>query len=107
MKEKLRVGILIENDTIPAWLHKMLTEIDNSFSSKIVLIVKNGTKKANKEIENQNRKYFVYNLYRKLDRNIFKQNPDAFESKDLNFLLNADKIELSSINNKNRNHENQ
>ena len=101
MKEKLRIGILLDNSEIPAWSYEMLSQVKNSVSSEIVLIVKNRSGKSKKigffKKLYKNRKNIVYILYRKLDRKFFKANPDAFEPKDVNSLLKVDVVEVKPI----------
>ncbi len=40
MRKKLRIGILVDDNNIPAWSYKMLEKINKSEHSEIVLIVK-------------------------------------------------------------------
>jgi hypothetical protein len=92
MKNKLRVGILVDSDKIANWSFTMLEEIKNSDSAEIVLVIKNAANKGDESLGfiqklRIKRKHLVYNFYRKLDRKIFKMKPDAFERKDIKGLL--------------------
>ena len=105
MKKRLRVGIILDKYEIPAWSFKMLSEIINGKSSKIVLIVKNSSSNENNygffNKVYQNKKQLVYYLFRKLDKKFFKTVPDAFESKNIKSLLNIDSISVNLANNNN------
>ncbi len=81
MSEKLRIAVLFQSDMIPAWSYQMLSKINLSSSSEIVLLIKNTQQSESKK------NYFVYDFYTKLDRKYFKQKPDAFELKSLKSLL--------------------
>ena len=101
MKNKLRIGILIDTYEIPAWSYKMLSEINHSTCCDLVLIVKN----KHRRIEDQrilmkayrDRKKLVYLLYRKLDRKFFRGKPDAFEVKNIKDLNHIPIIEIQPI----------
>jgi len=43
MIEKLRVGVLLDGETVPAWTARMLEEIEDSGDAEIVLLVFNGS----------------------------------------------------------------
>lgn len=98
MNERLRIGILTDNDVIPAWSYKMLSKIKASSFSEIVLIVEK--RKENDFIIGilnrlfKNTKYLVYHLYRRFDSTYYKSNHNAFESKHIKSLLNVDRIEV-------------
>lgn len=101
MKEKLRIGILLDNFEIPAWSFEMVSQVENSLSCEIVLIIKNKTKEPEnsvliKELY-QKSKNLIYTLYRKLDRKYFKANPDAFEPKNIHTLLNVDVLKVKPL----------
>ena len=96
MKNKLRVGILLDSNDIPAWSYQMLKEIKESSYAEIVLVVKNNPKKENKisfftKIWKSYNK-IAYSLYRKIDRKLFKCTPDAFELKNINTLISVNEI---------------
>jgi len=80
MKNKLRIGILLDSDMITAWSYKMLEEIKESNYAEIVVIVQNNAIKEKKKI-NILKKVFTnfssifFNLYNKLDKKLYKPNP--------------------------------
>ena len=100
MKKKLRIGLLIDNYLIHAWVFKMLEKIISSEHSEIVLIVKN-KKRIEKEQKNlfstilKNRKNLLFILFQKLDNKLFKNSPDAFKQKDLHEIVNCEEIEVT------------
>lgn len=98
MNNKLRIGILLENDNIPAWSYKMLQEIVKSKSSEIVLIVKNkdqkgGDKRLFKKILNNRRRMF-FSLFTKIESKLFKASNNAFALKNISTLLAVDTLEV-------------
>jgi len=100
MKEKLRIGILLDNYLIPHWSYRMLEEIRNSSGAEIVLIVKNKSGELKKpkrffKIFLENRKEIAYLVYRKLDRILFKCSPDAFDLKSVSNILSVDTLEIT------------
>lgn len=92
-KEKIRIGLLLENNEIPAWYHMMLSEIKISHYSDVILIIKKFPKEKENKRLFKNYKYFLYDLYCKLDRKKFKIAPDAFETKSVNSLLNIETVD--------------
>lgn len=98
MKQKLRVGILIDNHLIPNWAAKMIEVINSSEHSEIVLVVKK--KQSLKKAESlfsriwTRRKTILFILFKKLDNKIFKKNPDAFVLKDIRKSIECSEIEV-------------
>ena len=90
--KKISVGVIYDNDEVHAWICKMLIEIKNNVSSEIVLLIKNIT--PEKSIENAQ---YIYNLYNKIDRKIFKVSPDALEKKSLKSILDIHTIDGQHI----------
>lgn len=90
MNSKLRIGILLDNNLIPAWSYKMLEAIIKSSSSEIVLIVKNTPKNK----ITQGNENILFKLFTKLDKKLFKFTPNAFELKNILNILNIDTIEV-------------
>lgn len=85
-KEKLRLAILVNSTTIPAWAFGMLQRIEKSHFAEIVLFVVNNSneKKLSKIIKIKSKlKQFVYLAYNKLEHFLYKPNPDAFEGKSI------------------------
>lgn len=98
MDNKLRIGILIDSNTIPAWSYKMIDQINNSEHSEVVLTVKrehstSGSSSLFKRIWD-NRKHLLWILYNNIDNKIFKTNPDAFAKKKLRDIIDCDEISV-------------
>ncbi len=98
MNNKIRVGILLDSYDIPNWSYIMLQEILESSYAEIVLIVKNDSKVKRKKFSQgllNKRKKLIYRTYRRVDRKLFKCNPDAFERKNIRNLLSVPSIEVN------------
>jgi hypothetical protein len=99
MIEKLRIGLLLNNDMIPAWCYKMLEEIKGSYYGEVVLIVEKKSKgiKKNNIIKRfwRNRNNFIYRAYLLFDRKRYKNNPDASKLININTLLSVDTITVT------------
>ncbi len=93
MKEKLRIAVLIESEIVSNWIYQMLSKINSNYCSEIVLLIKSNQC----GIKKRKSKFFIYNLYRKLDRKQFRVFPDALEDKSLNSLLNIDIVSQENI----------
>lgn len=90
IQKKIRVGVLIDSFQIPAWSYKMLELIQNGGAAEIVLLIKNESSSAPVSESGsifQNSDTLLYKIYRKLDRKLFKANPDAFKRMDVDRLL--------------------
>ncbi len=92
MNKELRIAILIEHDIIPAWAYHMISKINDSVHSEIVILIED-TKPSKSESSN----HFLYNLYTKLDQKYFKTKPNAFELKSLKCLLNLKILNITDI----------
>ena len=96
MKQKLKVGILINDDFITSWSYKMLEEIKNSNYADIALIIKNKHKDTSRKsllyklyhLLFKNFDQLLYKIYNKLDNFYYKKDPDAFKQKNINNILN-------------------
>lgn len=84
LNKKLRIAILIRDENIASWAYDMLSKI--SSDTEVILLVKTNATKTNTT------KSFVHSWFKKFDRKEFKLNPDAFELKNINSLLNVDVI---------------
>ncbi len=99
-KQKLKIGLLLDNHNVPAWVYKMVEIISSSKHSEIALIIK----KANVGSQNggsffrkirANGNTFLYNLYSHLDYKLFKLSPDAFEIRNILNLVDCKEIEIT------------
>ncbi|MBN1423841.1 hypothetical protein JXA88_04725 [Candidatus Fermentibacteria bacterium] len=86
----LKVGLLMDSTELPAWAFEMLKRIVNSDYAAVSLIVLNGAEKPRQSILAKfwrNRRFLLYMAYERLDRRLFRQNPEAFEPMDAEPLL--------------------
>lgn len=82
---KLKVGLLLNEEKIPAWSWEMIRQIqESSFAEISLLILREDTKSEPNDFNK-----FIYRAYRKLDRKFFPANPDAFARKAITPLLPA------------------
>jgi len=84
-KAKIRIGILTDSMELENWAYKMLERIQKSSFAEIKLIVLNNAPQSRKNIVQRalsNPHLILYRLYTRLDRRLFKQDPNAFEILD-------------------------
>ena len=87
MRNKLRIGVLLDNYLLPAWEYKIIEEIKNSDYAQIVLIVRNNLNKLVTKNRNINSGSIVFRLHQKLDRLIFTHKNFYSEKTDVRALL--------------------
>jgi hypothetical protein len=102
---KIKVGLLIDDLTIPFWSYKMIERIVLSDFAEVVLVVKKKNiehKKSFTERLKESSRHISYKLYTKAKSKVFKPNPDAFEEKDLREVVkNAHFIEVECFEKEN------
>ena len=89
-KERLRIGLLIDSYEVPAWIYYSIERVVNSDSAEILLVILNQNSfdhASRMERHLNNRKFLVYTTLSKIDETLFRQQPDAFEIKNLEELL--------------------
>ena len=79
---KLKIGLLVDDNQVEAWLYKGLQRLLKSDYAEVTLIVNNTT-----PYHDNNTQYFLYNKLRALDNKLFKQKPDALEKQDIHTLF--------------------
>jgi len=87
---KLKVGLLMDSFDVPYWTYKMIEKIQNSTHSEISLIIMNQTEtiKNNPLLKmKNNRDYFLYKIYTRLENKIYQPNIDALQIKNTAELL--------------------
>lgn len=87
---KLRIGLLVDAIEVPAWSYALIERIVKSDFAEIDILILNGADKIQRNRINslyQTPSYFLYNLYRKLDKKLYKALPDAFAVTDAASLL--------------------
>lgn len=88
-RERLKLGLLIDDYMVPAWIFQMIKTIQVSHYAEVHLVVKNlaGVKKVWWLKLRRQYRHVLYKCYRILENLIFKSNPDAFELKDIRTLF--------------------
>jgi folate-dependent phosphoribosylglycinamide formyltransferase PurN len=82
----LRVGLLIDSFSQPAWVSKVVQDLQASAFAEISLVIKNDTpSEPQSRIRSswQNRKYLLYALYNRVDNRIVSVEDDAFLRSDI------------------------
>ena len=96
MNEKLKIGLMIDSTNVPYWVYSMIDKITQSNYAKIELVIINGNhipKNSFYSKMKNNRDYFLYKFYTKLENKMYKPESDVFGICDLtNELLNTKKI---------------
>lgn len=86
MGKKIRIGLLIDDFSAPAWVYEMVGEIANSHYAEICLIVKRANTSAPKKFFQKWKaiyNHLLYLLFVKFERKYIRNEPDAFAPKDL------------------------
>ncbi len=97
MKEKLRIGLLIDDYDQPAWVHLMITRLLNSDNAGIVLVVRNRAQRKAYSLPEKIRERWreipsaliargLHRFRRRLMENVHCE-PDAFATTDVKTLL--------------------
>ena len=96
MNEKLKIGLMIDSTNVPYWVYSMIDKITQSNYAKIELVIINGNQIPKNSFYlkmKNNRDYFLYKIYTKLENKMYKPESDVFGICDLtNELLNTKKI---------------
>ncbi len=91
MRNKLKIGILIDTYNLPQWAFKMLEEIQRSNYASIVLLIKNENISPSQQPLIKKIKENFYRLFyiglMKLEQRVFHVTPDAFEQRNISHLL--------------------
>jgi len=84
--QKIKVGLLIDNFIVPAWIYESIKRIIESNYATMTLIVKNESSDERK-IDLRNLQYLAYNLYRKIENKYHKLTPNAFSQKNISDVI--------------------
>jgi hypothetical protein len=86
MTGKLKIGLMIDSTDVPYWVYTMIEKINQSSYAKIELVILNGSKISKNstftKIKN-NKNYFLYKIYTKLENKIYEPELDVFTTYDL------------------------
>lgn len=98
MRKKLKIGLLIDNFQLPAWIILMIEQINSSEHSEIVLIVKKDniiSKKKSLFLKLWKNRYLLfYYLYVKVENLLFRPQPNAFQLKNLEKVVNCEVLNV-------------
>ena len=104
MKQKLKIGLLLNSYKVPLWEYVLIKELLKSNYCDIELIITNNKKKLKRTFIQRitnHWKHIVYLLYIKIDKYLFKIKNNAFEIKDISSLLkNIKEIKVEPISTK-------
>lgn len=87
MKEKLKIGILLNNHIIPSWEFKIVKDINNSSFAEIVLVIINKSDPLHSEKRGNQLAHSLLKLLDKTDKVVFKRKVDYDMKKDVSDLL--------------------
>ncbi len=92
----VRVGILLDDFHVPAWMHRVVEIIASLPFVRIELVIKNASPQATSAGGIfALRHLLLYRIYRQIDRRLFRVGIDAFATRDLRSLLSdAETIEV-------------
>lgn len=79
---KVRVGVILPDVNVPAWVTGMLEQIRNSAHAEIVALALAGEKKIEKGFASR-----LHHLHFQLDRLAFQPKPDPWERKDIRHIF--------------------
>ena len=86
MTGKLKIGLMIDSTDVPYWVYTMIEKINQSSYAKIELVIVNGSEISKNstftKIKN-NKNYFLYKIYTKLENKIYEPELDVFTTYDL------------------------
>lgn len=89
----MKIGLLLNSQTVPAWQYLMIQEIQKIPECEVSLIILNKSNKLKESLFSKVTSKFnklFYNIHYKIDRKMFKPNPDAFLMKNIGELLSDD-----------------
>ena len=98
MKQKLKIGILLNSPFIPAWEFKILQDINNSEYAEIKLLIRNEIRQPVSENRKKKLAHSILKLLDNTDRLIFKSKVDYDRKKDVNELFGSiPELDLSFV----------
>ena len=97
LQRKIKVGLLIDGFSMPAWMHETVKRITQTDYIEVAVVVKNqSVVPAFKGFS-----YFIYNFYGKLSRKYGKAAPKAFLRKNISEFIKNIPVENISISQSN------
>jgi len=86
MTEKLKIGLMVDSTKVPYWVYTMIEKINQTSYAKIGLVIVNGSeipKNGSLSKIKNNKNYFLYKIYTKLENKIYKPELDVFTTYNL------------------------
>jgi len=100
-KYKLRVGLLLNSNSLPSWLFSCIKSLIHSEYAEIVLVINNEMPSLKKKSSISKIKEVSYFLFRKIENKFHKSIPNALIKKNLNSILsNCRECSISTIETK-------
>ncbi len=100
MKQKLKIGVLIDQYQIPSWENSMLQELMDSPYAEITVLIKKKVGKTTQETFLQKlKKYgrvFLYEQYMKIEQKLINLSPNAFELQDIRETVSAPELNVET-----------
>src|SRR5690242_18243148 len=91
--QPLRVGVLLDSFTVPAWIHSILEEIQQGEDARIELVIVNGAAPVRRSVFQRlrNLRHLLLSLYIRADTRVFgpRAKDNAFAPVDARPLLLA------------------
>lgn len=87
MNEKLKIGILLDDNNVPAWQFKVLEEIRNSEFARIELLIRNIPGTSSTKSQKKTLGLKVVGLHEKIDKLIFNDGSNYYQPKNTSGLL--------------------
>lgn len=89
-KQALRVGILLDSWTVPAWTHRLLAILKESDYAQVILVVLNGGATKTSGFPSRRAKtwhHLLFDVYMRLEKALCHPRPDACEPRNAAGLL--------------------
>ncbi len=103
MAKKLKVGLLLDDQKVPAFVYEILSRIASSESCSIDLIIMNDSDASQSKLEKlkANTHKIGYFIYTRLDAKLYTPVPDPEEEKDASsFFKNANILKVKPVQKK-------
>lgn len=97
VRPRLRVGVILDASEQPAWVRRLIREVETSCVAKVEVVAIADRSATNQSTRHQPRANapLLYRLYTKLDDRLFRSSSDAFQVASVDDLLTAvDLVEL-------------
>ncbi|MBR9999188.1 MAG: hypothetical protein KFF73_09465 [Cyclobacteriaceae bacterium] len=102
MKEKIKIGILVNDNLLPSWIISMLENLANYPKCDLVIILNKdlgtGSNRGNFFSVFSKPDFLLYHFYRSVDRMIFSHSPDAYEQKLIERISSLKNIPQIKVN---------